>query len=193
MARPMGPDGATAFRLTAAGAAWLANTTPSELPRPTRPSVSDDFIVTAPLLCPLLDRFRLLRFTEPAPEKDNAPQASTGTRHRISRTSLTRARASGLKAGAAAEFLKHVTSGRLPPRVAAALNRFDQTGGSVHISRGAVLRVADASTLASLRADPAIAPLLGDLISAQAVLIKEANLARLLSVIKDSGYDVSVD
>lgn len=185
------PSGASAFRLTAVGAAWLAKTAPAELPRPARLSVSDDFIVTAPLLCPLLDRFRLLRFTEAVPEKGNAPQA--GTRHRISRASLTRARASGLKAGAAAEFLKRATGGRLPPRVAAALSRFDQAGGSVHISRGAVLRVADANTLARLRADPAIAPLLGDLISAQAVLVREANLARLLSVIKDSGYDVSVD
>lgn len=187
------PESASAFRLTAAGRAWLTNTTPTELPRPARLSVGDDFVVTAPLLCPLLDRFRLLRFTEQVLEKEKTPPALTGTRHRITRASLTRARASGLKAEAAAEFLKRAAGGRLPVRVTAALTRFDQLGGAVRISRGAVLRVADASTLANLRADPAIAPLLGDLISAQAVLVKEANLARLLSVIKDSGYDVSVD
>ena len=77
--------------------------------------------------------------------------------------------------------------------MSAALARFDRLGGAVRISRGAVLRVTDAGTLSALRADPAIAPLLGELISAQAVLVKEADLARLLTVIQDTGYDVTVD
>lgn len=185
------PDEAIAFRMTSAGAAWLANRTSAELPRPARLSVGDDFIITAPFLCPLLDRFRLLRFTEPLMEESGVSQMAT--RHRITRGSLTRARSSGLKAEAAAEFLKRAAGGRLSPKVAAALVRFDRLGGSVRLSRGAVLRVADASTLAALRADPAIAPLLGELISAQAVLVREANLPQLLSVIKDSGYDVRID
>lgn len=187
------PDAAQAFRLTTTGAAWLANRTPAEFPRPARLSVGDDFVITAPLLCPLLDRFRLLRFTDPLTGEINAAQVSTATRHRISRGSLARARRSGLKAQAAAEFLRRAAGGELPPKVAAALARFDRLGGSVRISRGAVLRTGDASTLSALRADAAIAPLLGELLSAQAVLVKEADLARLLSVIQDTGYDVSVD
>jgi hypothetical protein len=66
-------------------------------------------------------------------------------------------------------------------------------GGDVRLTRGAVLRVRDAAMLATLRADPVIAPLLGELISAQAVLVGEANVSRLLAVLQDSGYDVSLD
>ena len=43
------------------------------------------------------------------------------------------------------------------------------------------------------RADPAIAPLLGRLISAQAVLVSEANLPRLLAIVQDTGYTVKSD
>ncbi|MGQ9491141.1 MAG: helicase-associated domain-containing protein [Anaerolineae bacterium] len=181
---------AQVFRVTRAGTAWLSNTLPDKLPRPERLSVGEDFVVTAPLLCPLLDRYRLLRFTEPLPQ---ASALALATRHRITRSSLTRARASGLKGAAAAEFLRRATGGRLPPKVIGALKRFDRQMGVVHITRGAVLRAPDAAILATLRGDPAIAPLLGDLISAQAVLIPEANLPRLLDIIRDSGYEITLD
>jgi hypothetical protein len=76
--------------------------------------------------------------------------------------------------------------------VIAAIQRYGQLGGNVRVTRGAVLRVADAATLAALRSDPVIAPLLGDLISAQAVIVPEANLERVLAVLRDSGYSVDV-
>ena len=177
------------FRLTALGAGWLSGTTPGALPRPARPSVGDDFIVIAPLTLPLLDRFRLLRFTELAAGPNEFGQP---TRHRITRGSLARA-AGGVKAEALLEFLQRTTGGRVPPRVVSALTRWDQHGGAVRVSQGAVLRVEDASILAALRADPAIAPLLGDLLSAQAVLVKEANLPRLLAAIQEMGYTVKPD
>ncbi len=53
------------FRLTPAGAAWLAARMPQAPPRPARLAVADDFSVTAPLLLPLLDRYRLSRFADP--------------------------------------------------------------------------------------------------------------------------------
>ena len=81
-----GTDGVpTAFCLTRPGAAWLAGTMPSDLPRPARLSVSEQFVVSAPLLLPLLDRFRLLRFTEPVSEKTEPGQPTT---HRITRGGL---------------------------------------------------------------------------------------------------------
>jgi hypothetical protein len=178
------------FRVTALGAGWLSGRTPAELPRPARPSVGDDFIVIAPLTLPLLDRFRLLRFTELAagPYEFGQP-----TRHRITRGSLARARAGGVKAEALLEFLQRATGGRVPPRVVSALARWDQHGGAIRVSQGAVLRVEDASILAALRADPAVAPLLGDLLSAQAVLVKETNLPRLLAAVQEMGYNVKLD
>jgi hypothetical protein len=178
------------FRLTSFGAAWLRDGMPAELPRPARAVVSDDFVVAAPLTMPLIDRFRLLRFTEPHFD-DYAP--GQPTRHRITRGSLARARAGGVKPEAIVEFLRHTTGGRLSPRVASALTRWGQQGGAVRVSKGAVLRVEDASILAALRADPAIVPLLGEMISAQAVLVSEANLPRLLAIIQETGYSVKVD
>ncbi len=190
------PELGTTFRLTPYGAAWLAGTAPAELPRPERLSVGQDFIVIAPLRCPLLDRFRLLRFTDPvAPQAGEATdgQLPPATQHRISRGSLARARSSGLKADAIAQFLARAAGGRVPPRVTAALARFGQAAGTVRVSRGAVVRVTDASILAALRADPALAPLLGELLSAQAVLVSEANLEQLLTVLRETGYTVKLE
>ena len=184
------------FRLTPAGAAWLASRMPQSPPRPARLTVADDFSVTAPLLLPLLDRYRLSRFADPTGEprwelrRDTLVPAPT--QHRITRSSLARARASGLKGRDAISFLRRAAGGRLPARVAAAIQHYDQLGGQVRLTRGAVLRVADAGTLTSLRADPLIAPLLGDLISAQAVLVPEHHLDRLIAILRDSSYTVDL-
>jgi len=178
------------FRLTPAGLAWICGQPPPEMPAPARLRVDDDFSVTAPLAVPLMDRYRLLRFSEPASE---APQPGQPTRHRITRRSLARARAGGLKPEKIVQFLQHATGGRLPIKVETALQRWGQHGGGVHITRGAVLRVDDAGILATLRADPALAPLLGELLSAQAVLVNTANLPKLLAALAELGYSTRVD
>lgn len=178
------------FRLTPAGVAWLTGTSPSEMPRPARLTVAEDFTVSAALTVPLLDRFRLLRFSEPIAEPY---EPGRPTRHRITRSSLARARAEGIRTEAVLRFLRRATGGRLPARVATALSRWDQQRGTVRITRGAVLRVEDASTLAALRADPAIAPLLGELISAQAVVVSQAKLPQLLRALTAMGYTVTED
>lgn len=197
-------DRGEAFRISKLGAAWLNGTLPAELPRPARLTVGEDFLVTAPMLCPLLDRFRLLRFTDPEPDANKGPMLGRSTRHRIHRSSLARARSNGVKPEAVSEFLKHATNGRVPPRVAAGLMRWQEhthtatsgpRGGGVpvRVTKGAILRVADAATLAALRADPVLAPLLGELLSAQAVLVTEANLPRLLAALTELGYAARVE
>jgi len=178
------------FQLTPFGAAWLAGITPPELPRPDRLTVAEDFSVSAGLWLPLFDRFRLLRFTEPGAGRYEPGEP---THHRITRGSLARARASGVQAEAILGFLQRATGGYVPTRVAGALARWGQHGGAVRISRGAVLRVEDASILAALRADPVIAPLLGDLLSAQAVLVSDANLPRLLKALEELWYTARVE
>jgi hypothetical protein len=178
---------AQSFCLTPFGAAWLGRPPPRELPRPGHLSVDDHFVVTAPLLLPLLDRFRLLRFTEPA---DEPYELGRPTRHRITRGGLARARAADVKAQTIVEFLQRASGGRVPPRVIAALARWDQHGGAVRITRGAVLRVEDANILSALRADPAVAPLLGELLSAQAAIVREADLPKLMKALEELGYVV---
>lgn len=178
------------FRVSPAGRAWLSGIAPAELPRPARLVVHDDFNISAPLRLPLNDRFRLLRFTEPAMAGYRWGQP---TRHRITRGSLAGARAAGLTAGGIQQVLQHASGSPLPARVAAGLTRWGQHAGAVRIDRGAVLRVEDADTLAKLRSDPAVVPLLGDLISAQAVLVSEADLPKLLEVLEQLGYAVKVE
>ncbi len=178
------------FRLSPAGAAWVAGQPQPELPPPARLQVNEDFSVTAPLALPLADRYRLLRFTEPAPEP---PAAGQPTQHRITRRSLARARANGLNADKILQFLRHAGGGRAPGRVEAGLQRWEQHRGALRVSRGAVLRVEDASVLANLRADPVIGPLLGELLSAQAVLVSSAALPRLLVALNELGYSAKVD
>jgi hypothetical protein len=173
-----------------AGLAWLSEIAPAELPRPTRLVVYDDFTISAPLRVPLNDRFRLLRFTEPAMAGYRLGQP---TRHRITRGSLAGARAGGLTTAGIQQFLCRASGNPLPARVTAGLTRWGQHGGSVRISKGAVLRVEDADTLAKLRSDPLAAPLLGDLISAQAVLVSEDNLPIVLKVLDQLGYAAKVD
>jgi hypothetical protein len=181
---------ATAFRLTPGGAYWLTGSGLPELYAPAQLTVNPDFTVTAPLLTPLFDRFRLLRFTEPVTGDYIFDQP---TRHRITRGRLSAARSHGLPGEKIVGFLRHATGGQLPPKIEAGLLRFDQHGGAVRINRGAVLRVEDANMLAALRADPIIAPLLGDLLSAQAALVKEVDLPRLLAALTELGYTTKVD
>ncbi len=194
--------GAGLFRLTPVGAAWLGRRTPPNLPRPARLSVDDAFEVTAPLLLPLFDRYRLLQITDAGRGGSDAAAGveqwearremltPAATRHRITRASLARARAAGIKGESALAFLKRAAGGRVPPKVVAAMQRYDQLGGRVRITRGAVLRVSDANVLSALRTDPLIAPLLGELLSAQAVIVSEANLERLVAILRDSNYTV---
>jgi hypothetical protein len=182
--RPLG------FRVSSAGLAWLGGGIPAELPRPARLVVHDDFTVSAPLRLPLNDRFRLLRFTAPAMAGYRLGQP---TRHRMTRGSLAAARAAGLTADGIQQYLQRASGSPLPARVAAGLTRWGQHAGAVRISRGAVLRVEDADTLAKLRSDPAVVPLLGDLISAQAVLVSEDKLLRLIEILEQLGYAVKAE
>ena len=75
------------FRLTSFGAAWLSNRTPAAFPRPARAVVGEDFMVVAPLTLPLIERFRLLRFTDP---QFDGYEPGQPMRHRITRGSLAR-------------------------------------------------------------------------------------------------------
>ena len=186
------------FRLTQIGAAWVGGRPPAELPRPARLAVDDQFTISAPLLVPLLDRFRLLRFTEPAVEPAGSAAAEPvdlgqPTHHRITRGGLARARAAGVRAEAIVEFLHGRAAG---PRRRAWPRRWPggiNTAARCASRGGAVLRVEDASILAALRADAAVAPLLGDLLSAQAVLMSEADLPKLLKALEELGYTAKVE
>jgi len=90
-------------------------------------------------------------------------------------------------------FLDRATRSKVPSRVAAGLARWEQHGGAVRLLRGAVLRVESAATLAALRADPAIAPLLGEMLSAQAAVVREEQMPALLAALRELGYTAKIE
>ena len=73
-----------------------------------------------------------------------------------------------------------------------AIERYGQLGDTCElVASGFACRRCEYARVL-LRSDPAIAPLLGDLISAQAVIIPEAHIERVLAVLRDSGYQIDL-
>ncbi|MER2598817.1 MAG: hypothetical protein ABTQ73_04810 [Caldilineales bacterium] len=111
-----------AFRLSAAGAAWLHGHAPPAAAEPAALVVAADFSVRASLAVPLLDRFRLARFTTwQAPEpQDEAPVF----RYRISQSGLQRAARHGISVAQVLDFLRQ-RAAVLPDNVTRALENYD--------------------------------------------------------------------
>ncbi|MEZ4769894.1 MAG: hypothetical protein R2844_15860 [Caldilineales bacterium] len=116
----IGKDGAGApiFRLTDAGARWLADETPVESPCAGRPVVLSDFTVEVPADAPLIDRFRVARFTTWEPVVDGAAPLF---RYRITQTGLRRAARQGVSPERVLAYLRERCGEALPANVAAAL------------------------------------------------------------------------
>lgn len=130
-----GAVSAVSFRLTTAGQAWLAGELPPPEPAAGSIVVLPDFTVLAPLDAPLLDRFRVARFTswEANPLSDRqgvnaqAPSGETSQsvfRYRITQTGLRKAARQGIDIDRVLTFLHERASQPLPPNVVAALRRW---------------------------------------------------------------------
>lgn len=111
-------DGAALFRLSEDGARWLADEAAPPLPGASRPLVRADFTIEVPADAPLIDRFRVARFTtwEPA-----ALEPELVFRYRITQTGLRRAASQGITARRVLDYLRERCDETLPANVAAAL------------------------------------------------------------------------
>ncbi|MFZ2489152.1 MAG: hypothetical protein WAZ19_13650 [Anaerolineae bacterium] len=110
---------ATAVRLTAVGHVWLTDTeahTDTAITESTL-VVQPDFVVLATTATPLLDRFRLARFTTWL-----EPQGTTFG-YRISQSGMQRAAQQGITVARILEFLHSRAAAPLPVNVVAALER----------------------------------------------------------------------
>lgn len=107
--------------LTAAGQAWLHQVPAPAEPEPDLLAVQPDFTVLAPAGTPLLDRFRVARFTtwlEPT-WRDGLPTFV----YRISQTGMQRAAQQGIDSGRILDFLHARAAAPLPANVVRALER----------------------------------------------------------------------
>ena len=111
--------GVPLFRLTEEGARWLAGEAQPPSDWSGQPVVLPDFSVTIPADAPLIDRFRVARFTTWEPV---ASQPELAFRYRITQTGLRRAARQGITAERVLDYLPANRCGdALPANVAAAL------------------------------------------------------------------------
>jgi hypothetical protein len=179
-----------AFRLAETGRSLLgqASSVTAERPQRDEPSppsalaVRDDFTVHLPLAASLYDRFQLSRFADLVERR--ADQVS----YRVSPASLARARRQGVTAEQVIAFLVRASDRRVPPKVLDGLRRWRDRSGAVRLERGVILRVKRPEILTTLRGDPIVAPLLGETLGPQAVLVPQANAQRVRHWLVEQGY-----
>jgi hypothetical protein len=110
---------------TAAGQAWLASQ-----PAPSGPdseatlTVLADYTVVVPSDAPLLDRFRVSRFTTWEPPTGAHSGSALTFRYRITQSGLRRAAAQGIDAERVLAFLQERSARPLPAAVIAGLQRW---------------------------------------------------------------------
>lgn len=125
------------FRWTAAGHAWLSGAPPPQEREEAEPIIYSDFTVIVPCDAPLLDRFRVARFTTwdqvPSRVDSHAAQEAsiqagkasvTGFRYRITQTGLRRALAQGITPARIVDYLQTRLADAVPRNVIAALERW---------------------------------------------------------------------
>ncbi|GAB4533618.1 MAG: hypothetical protein Kow0063_15820 [Anaerolineae bacterium] len=177
-----------AFRLAASGLAWLGMAPlpeAEEEPDAVAPrlDIGDDLSLHLPADASLYTRFQIARFAE------FVGREAGRVCYRISPRSLARARQAGVTAGQISAFLARASGGRAPhTALNAALQKVSQRSGSARLESGVVLRVDRAETLATLRQEPGIAPLLGEVLGPRAALIPRANLEQVRRWLLEHGY-----
>lgn len=173
LAQPAG-----AFRLTpwAAGLGLPGGPLPAEgAPEPL--ALEPPLTVKVPPGASLYDRFQVERFADLEERRE-------GTLiYRVTPTSAARAHRQGIEAGRIAAFLERA-GGPLPGEFAAALEEVAR----VQLRRGVVVQMPSPEALAELRAAPEMRGLLGDTLGEAVVMVQEAELGRLLAVLRELGY-----
>lgn len=175
----------TAFRLTAAAAAFLAGRAEEE-PAARRPPaflrVEADFLAYVPAQASLHDRFQLARF---ARLDRREPEHVV---YRITQASVGRAFRNGVTADQMVAFLARATNNRTPLKVVETLRNWGRRRNTVKLERATLLRLADDSLLAELRGHPNLAPLLGEVIGPRAILIAPDNVKEVRRILVELGY-----
>lgn len=118
---------ADCFRLTPAGAAWLAGEPAAPEATPGRVQVMSDFVVVVPADAPLRERFRVARFT-------TWLAGGPPFRYRITQTGLRRAAAQRIEIAQILAYLREQTGSALPGNVVRALEHW-QPPAPTHLNR----------------------------------------------------------
>ena len=118
------------FSITRSGHAWLsAQSSPAE-PTPGSLTVLPDYTILVPADAPLLDRFRVSRFTTWETPAHLQPDTISAFRYRITRSGLRRAADQGIDALRVLAFLQERCVQPLPAAVVAGLQRWQDQATS---------------------------------------------------------------
>jgi len=173
---------AQAFRLTATGRALLG-LAPLPARRSTPPlAVGDDLTIVAPLEASAYDRVRLERLARWTGRKGHDDL------FQIDAESIWRAVNAGITAGQITAFLTRAARRPLPATATRAIQQLVADCGRVSLRHAILLQTADAETLRRLCNDAELAQRFGAVVSEQAILIPEDQLAPVVDRLKSLGF-----
>ena len=174
------------FRITALGHAFLQ---PDSKPLPTeaRPIAplyieATKFAVRVPHNASLYDRFQLARFTQFGRREKGR------VIYQITRARYLEALAQRITFEQIVTFLTRATKGQTPLAIVEALRTWGTRADAVKLEQHTILRVNNPALTPELLNHPEIAPLLGQPLGTDALLVPEANVAELRRLLVAHGY-----
>jgi len=181
LAAPGEGEPVTAFKLSKwAGKIMLGQAPEGLADEKDQIHVRSDGRVSVPILGPRAVRYQLARFC--LWEDGNVHEY----RYRLTPSSLSKARASGLRISHLISLLRrHADS--IPPNIITALDRWDERGTEVRIQDVTVLRLGSPQILQALRNSRA-ARFLGDPLGPTTIIVKPGAEEKVLAVLTEMGY-----
>ena len=181
------PGGAiTAFRLSRWSEQLWHGNAPQDLPGEDSPvRISAEGRLRLAALTPRTIRYQVARFCQWETFKSgDGPREYV---YRITPTALERARAQGLRPSQLLNLLRRHSDGPIPPSLAQALERWEQSGTQAVIEKITLLRVNSPEILAALRKGRANR-FLGEALNETTILVRPGMEEQLLTALAEAGY-----
>lgn len=129
----------------------------------------------------LYHRFQLERFADWKEDAD-------GSLYQITPASLARVLAQGVDARAIIGFLHRASEGQVPAEVSERIEEWASRRGRAKLSRAMLLETNAPKTMEEIRADPEIAPHLGEMISPTCMRVSESEWRELMAILRKKGF-----
>jgi len=169
------------FALSEWGWAWLHGSESAPEAEPSPIAVDADGHVRWRADGNLLHRFQLERLAMWLREDDGAV-------YRITPGSVARILSQGVSVEAVVRFLTQASAGQAPDGVLARVREWANRRGRVRLSRAVLLEADTPEMMAEMRADPDIAPLLGEAISPTCARVPEGQWRRAEALLRSKGF-----
>lgn len=169
------------FALTEWGWGWLHGSEPTSDAEPSPIEIDVDGNVHWRADGNLLHRFQLERLAVWVREDG-------GARYRITPGSVARILSQGVGVEAVVRFLTQASDDQAPEGVLARIREWANRRGRIRLSRAVLLEADTPEMMAEIRADPDIAPLLGEAIGPTCVRVPESQWRRVEALLRSRGF-----